>query len=141
MPLGRIFALILFVAIVFAGISSIQSMIETVAEAIVFSFPKLKRNLVLIALISIIYLGGIFLHPISKWGPWMDVVTIYILPISGIIGAITWFWVIKKDELLAEVNKNYPNKYGNTWYNLGRFLYVPLAIILCFIAIRYHISF
>ena len=141
MPLGRVFALILFVAIVFAGISSIQSMIETVAEAIVFSFPKLKRNLVLIALISIIYLGGIFLHPISKWGPWMDVVTIYILPISGIIGAITWFWVIKKDELLAEVNKNYPNKYGNTWYNLGRFLYVPLAIILCFIAIRYHISF
>ena len=141
MPFGRVFALILFIAIVFAGISSIQSMIETVAEAILYQFPKLKRKLVLICLIVIIYGCGIFIEPISKWGPWMDIVTIYILPLSGIIGAITWFWVIKREELLAEVNKNVGDKYGNLWHGMGRYVFVPLAIILCFIAIRYHISF
>lgn len=140
-PLGRLYGIILFLAIVFAGISSIQSMLETITEAIEYKFPKLKRKSILIVLISIIYLVGIFIEPISKWGPWMDIVTIYILPISGIIGAITWFWVIKKEKLLAEVNKNVGNKYGKTWYYTGKFIFVPLAIALCFIALRYHISF
>lgn len=141
MPLGRLYGIILFLAIVFAGISSIQSMLETITEAIEYKFPKLKRKSILIVLISIIYLVGIFIEPISKWGPWMDIVTIYILPVSGIIGAITWFWVIKKEKLLEEVNKNVGNKYGNAWYYTGKFIFVPLAIALCFIALRYHISF
>lgn len=141
MPLGRLYAIILFLAIVFAGISSIQSMIETITEAIEYKFPKLKRKPILLVLIGIIYLAGIFIEPISKWGPWMDIVTIYILPISGIIGAITWFWVIKKEELLGEVNKSNKGKYGNAWYYTGKFIFVPLAIALCFIALKYHISF
>ena len=141
MPLGRLYAIILFLAIVFAGISSIQSMIETITEAIEYKFPKLKRRHILILLIGIIYFVGIFIEPISKWGPWMDIVTIYILPISGIIGAITWFWVIKKEELLAEVNKSTRGKYGNLWYYTGKYIFVPLAITLCFIAVRFHISF
>lgn len=141
MPLGRLYGIILFLAIVFAGISSIQSMLETITEAIEYKFPKLERKSILIVLISIIYLIGIFIEPISKWGPWMDIVTIYILPVSGIIGAITWFWVIKKEKLLEEVNKSVGNKYSKTWYYTGKFIFVPLAIALCFIALRYHISF
>lgn len=141
MPLGRLYGIILFLAIIFAGISSIQSMLETLTEAIEYKFPKLKRKTILIVLISIIYLVGIFIEPISKWGPWMDIVTIYILPVSGIIGAITWFWVIKKENLLEEVNKSVGNKYGKTWYYTGKFIFVPLAIALCFIALKYHISF
>lgn len=141
MPLGRLYGIILFLAIIFAGISSIQSMLETLTEAIEYKFPKLKRKSILIVLISIFYLVGIFIEPISKWGPWMDIVTIYILPVSGIIGAITWFWVIKKENLLEEVNKNVGNKYGNAWYYTGKFIFVPLAIVLCFIALKYHISF
>ena len=141
MPLGRLYGIILFLAIIFAGISSIQSMLETLTEAIEYKFPKLKRKSILIVLISIIYLVGIFIEPISKWGPWMDIVTIYILPVSGIIGAITWFWVIKKENLLEEVNKSVGNKYGKTWYYTGKFIFVPLAIVLCFIALKYHISF
>ena len=141
MPLGRLYSIILFLAIIFAGISSIQSMLETLTEAIEYKFPKLKRKTILIVLISIIYLVGIFIEPISKWGPWMDIVTIYILPVSGIIGAITWFWVIKKENLLEEVNKSVGNKYGKTWYYTGKFIFVPLAIALCFIALKYHISF
>ena len=141
MPLGKLYAVILFLAIVFAGISSIQSMIETITEAIEYKFPKVKRKSILLVLIGIIYLVGIFIEPISKWGPWMNIVTIYILPISGIIGAITWFWVIKKEELLAEVNKSNKGKYGKAWYYTGKFIFVPLAIALCFIALKYHISF
>lgn len=138
---GRIFSIILYSAIVFAGISSIQSMLDTVADAINYEFPKLSKNKILTILIVTIYLIGIFIEPIAKWGPWMDFVTIYVLPIGAIIGAISWFWVMRKEELLEEINKGSNKKYGDLWYYSGKYVYVPLAIILCFIAIRYQISF
>ena len=67
--------------------------------------------------------------------------TIYILPLSAIIGAISWFFVMKKDDLMAEINKSSKKKHGDLWYYTGKYVYVPLAIILCFIAMRYQISF
>lgn len=138
---GRIFAIILYTAIVFAGVLSVQSMIETVAEAITSKFNNISRNVILISLMAVVFIGGFFLHPIAKWGFWMNIITIYILPISAIIGAITWFWVMKKEDLLDEINKSAKKSHGNLWYYMGRYIYVPIALILCIIAIKYQISF
>ncbi|MDD7305167.1 MAG: sodium-dependent transporter [Peptoniphilaceae bacterium] len=138
---GRIFAIILYIAMVFAGITSIQSMLDTVADAIHSGFPHFSKNLVLALLSILVLVVGIFIEPIAKWGPWMDFVTIYILPLSAIIGAITWFFVMKKEDLLFEINKSTKKKHGDLWYYIGKYVYVPLALILCFIAMRYKISF
>lgn len=32
---------------------------------------------------------GINMEPIFKWGPWMDIVSIYIIPIGATLGAIS----------------------------------------------------
>lgn len=32
-------------------------------------------------------------------------------------------------------------KYTKTWYYLGKFIYVPMAIILCFVALYFKIAF
>ena len=45
------------------------------------------------------------METINKWGPWMDLVSIYIIPIGATLGAISWFYVMKKDALLAAVNE------------------------------------
>ena len=100
-PMGRLFAIILYLAMIFAGVSSLQNMFEAVAESLLHKFPKLSRTAVL-AILCVLCLGiGIFMEPISKWGPWMDLVSIYIIPIGATLGAISWFYVMKKDELLA----------------------------------------
>ncbi|MBD9279065.1 MAG: sodium-dependent transporter, partial [Clostridiales bacterium] len=39
------------------------------------------------------------------WGPWMDLVSIYIIPIGATLGAISWFYVMKKDVLMDAVAK------------------------------------
>lgn len=57
------------------------------------------------------------------------------------IGAVTWFWILTKDQLLGAINLGAKKQYGNTWYNIGKFLYVPLAVILCLIAVIFRISF
>jgi sodium- and chloride-dependent transporter, putative tyrosine transporter len=138
---GRLFAILLFLAVTFGGISSLQNMLEAVVESIVYKFPKLPRKYVSVFFGIVLLAIGVFMEPISKWGPWMDLVSIYIIPIGASLGAIVWFWVLKKETLLAEVNRGAKSKIGNLWYNLGRYLYVPFAVLLCIIAIIKGISF
>ena len=138
---GQIFAIILFTAVIFGGISSLQNMFEVVAESLMHKFPRLNRTCTLVLLCVICFGVGANMEAIVKWGPWMDFVSIYIIPIGAVIGAVSWFWVIKKDEILDEVNSGASKRYGAFWYNVGRFLYVPLALLLCIIALSMHISF
>ena len=49
-PLGRLFAVILYVAMVFAGVSSLQNMFEAVGESLLHRFPRLGRKTVLVLL-------------------------------------------------------------------------------------------
>ena len=140
-PFGRLFATILYTAMVFAGVSSLQNMLEAVCESLIYRFPRLNRKFVL-ALMCIICLSiGLNIEPIYKWGSWMDLVSIYIIPIGATIGAISWFWIMKKEDLLEAINRGSAKPRGDLWYNVGRFLYVPCAAILCIVALFMQIAF
>ena len=141
MAAGRIFAIILYLAVVFGGISSLQNMFEVVAESLMQRHPKLKRNLVLFLIGIVVFAVGVNMEMISQWGPFMDIISIYIIPIGAMIGAVTWFWIMKKNILVAEINKGSKKKYGDSWYKLGKYVYTPIAVILCIIALVFKISF
>lgn len=139
--LGQVFAIILYTAMVFAGVSSLQNMLEAVGESLLHKFPKLNRTLVLI-LLGIVCLGfGIQMEPIFEWGPWLDIISIYIIPIGATIGAVSWFWIMKKDDLMAEINKSVLKPHGNLWHMAGKYLYVPCAAILCIVALVMKVAF
>ena len=133
--------MILYVAMIFAGVSSLQNMFEAVAESLMHKFPRLSRTAVLVILCVLCLGFGIGMETIDKWGPWMDLVSIYIIPIGATLGAASWFYVMKKDELLAAVNTGRGKMRGTFWYCVGRYVYVPLAAILCCVALFLHISF
>lgn len=140
-PLGRLFAIILYTAMVFAGVSSLQNMFEAVGESLQHKFHRLSRSWVLVIL-CVVCLGiGIHMEPIAKWGPWMDVVSIYIIPIGATLGAMSWFWVMKKEDLMEEINKGAAKPHGALWYNLGRFGYVLCALVLCLVALFMKVAF
>lgn len=138
---GRLFAIFLYLAVVFAGISSLQNMFEVITESITYRFKNLSRKLVFIILGLVVFFIGINLERIDDFGPYMDIISIYIIPIGASIGAITWFYVLKKDMLLKEINLSSKKKYGDKWYKIGKYLYVPLAIILTLLALIFKISF
>lgn len=140
-PLGQLFAVILYVAMLFAGVSSLQNMFEAVAESLLHRFPKLSRWAVLAILCAACLGIGLGMETISKWGPWMDLVSIYIIPIGATLGAVSWFYVMKKEDLLSAVNLGGEKPHGSAWYAAGRFLYVPLAILLCATALIFQIAF
>ena len=140
-PMGQLFAIFLYTAMVFAGVSSLQNMFEAVGESLQYRFPKLKRSVVLV-LLGVVCLGfGLHMEPISKWGPWMDIVSIYIIPIGATLGALSWFWIMKKQDLLDEINKGTSKPHGTLWYSAGRYLYVACAVILCCVALFMKVAF
>lgn len=140
-PLGRLFAIILYTAMVFAGVSSLQNMFEAVGESLQHKFPKLSRRWVLVIL-CVVCLGiGLHMEPIAKWGPWMDIVSIYIIPIGATLGAVSWFWVMRRQDLLDEINKGTTRPHGALWYNVGRFGYVLCALVLCLVALFMKVAF
>ncbi len=140
-PFGRFFAVILYIAMIFAGVSSLQNMFEAVAESLLHKFPKLSRTAVLVILCVVCLGFGLGMENISEWGPWMDLVSIYIIPIGATLGAVSWFYVMKKDELLSAVNTGSRRRRGELWYSIGRYVYVPLAVILCCVALFKHVAF
>ena len=126
---------------IFAGISSLQNMFEAVGESLQHKFPKLNRKMVLVILGALCLGFGLHMEPISTWGPWMDVVSIYIIPIGATLGAISWFWAMKKQDLLAEINKGTLRPHGNGWYLAGRYGYVLCAMVLCCVALFMQVAF
>lgn len=139
--LGRLFAIILYLAVILAGISSLQNMFEVVAESLINRFPKIKRSIALVIIGIFVFGIGVNLEMISQWGPFMDIISIYIIPIGASIGAVTWFYVLGKDKLLGEINQGSSKKYGDSWYKIGKYIYTPIAIILCLIALVFKVSF
>ena len=143
MPGGRIFGIILYLVVVFGGISSLQNMLEVVAESLLHTFKRWKRTPVITALGVLVFGIGIFMEPIAEtkgailggWGAWMDMVSTYIIPIGAVLGAFSWFWVIKKEELLDEINTGSKKQYGCCWYYLGKYVYTLFALLLCIVAL------
>ena len=140
-PFGQVFAIILYTAMIFAGVSSLQNMFEAVGESLQHKFPKLSRKMVLVILCVVCLGFGLHMEPIAKWGPWMDIVSIYIIPIGATLGALSWFWIMKRAELLDEINKGVNKPHGTLWHCAGRYLYVPCAIILCCVALFMKVAF
>lgn len=141
LPFGQAFAVILFTAVIFGGISSLQNMFEAVAESLMNKFSRLRRIPTLIILSIITFGIGVNMEAIFRWGPWMDLISIYIIPIGATLGAISWFWIMKKDHIIDAVNLGAKRKVGNKWHKVGKFVYVPFATILCLVALFLKVAF
>ncbi|MGN9163727.1 sodium-dependent transporter [Tissierellaceae bacterium HCP3S3_D8] len=133
-PMGRLFAILFFVSVVFAGISSLQNMFEVVGESLENKF-KLGRKSVLI-LLAVICLGiGIFIESEPKVGMWMDAISIYVIPFGAVLGAYSWYHVLESDELLEELDKGSKKVHGKKLINIGKYIYVPIAFAVLVLGI------
>lgn len=136
MPAGRILSIIFFLSVIFAAVSSLQNMFEVVGESIINRF-KLSRKVVIVIL-AIITLGiGLLIEPESKVGPWMDVVTIYIIPFGAVLGAFSWYWLLDKNKYMEELNQGSHIHRGEIFHNIGKYVYVPIAVLIFILGILY----
>ena len=137
MPFGHVLAILFFISVVFAAVSSLQNMFEVVGESIITRF-KMSRKAVIFLLAIVSLVIGIFIEPENKVGPWMDVVTIYIIPFGAVLGAISWYWILKKESFMEELNEGSKVKRSDLYFTVGRYVYVPLVLVVFVLGLIYH---
>ena len=133
MPGGRIIGVIFYVAVLFAGLSSIVNLYEAPVATMQEQF-KLKRGPA-VAVIGI--LGAVVALLIQPWtSQWMDVVSIYICPLGAALAAIMFFEVLPKEKALEEVNRGAKKPIGGWFIPLG-YVFIFLCIAALVLGVKY----
>ena len=133
MPGGRIIGVIFYVAVLFAGLSSIVNLYEAPVATMQEQF-KLKRGPA-VAVIGI--LGAVVALLIQPWtSQWMDVVSIYICPLGAALAAIMFFVVLPKEKALEEVNRGAKKPIGGWFIPLG-YVFIFLCIAALVLGVKY----
>ncbi|WP_051082137.1 sodium-dependent transporter [Terrisporobacter glycolicus] len=129
MPFGRIFAIVFFISVLFASITSLMNLLEVPIEAIQSNL-KLSRKLSVILVCFLAFLFGLFVENGDILGKWMDFVSIYIIPLGAFIAAIMFFWVIGIDKAKSEIESGSKKLLGS-WFNpMAKYVYVFLTLIV-----------
>lgn len=129
MPLGGLFAVIFFIAVLFAAITSLVNLFETPIEALQDQFGMSRKMAVaVIALISATV--GIFIESGDAVGAWMDAVSIYIIPLGALLAAIMFFWVCPKGYAREQVQTGREKPLGRWFEPVTRYLFVGITLVV-----------
>ncbi len=136
MPMGRIFAVFFFLSVLFAGITSLVNMFEVCSESFQTRF-HLKRKPAVLLVSAIIFGIGIFIEALPKMGQWMDTVTIFIVPIGALLGAVMIYWVLGLDSVKQELMLGRKKPLPKCFDFLAKYLYIFLsgAVVILGIAL------
>lgn len=135
MPMGQFFAVFFFIAVLFAGITSLINMLEAVSESWQKNFGLNRKVAVLAS--CLLSLGvGIFLEAEPKVGAWMDFVSIIIVPFGAVLGAISIYYVLGWDEIRSELEQGH-GSVSDLFGIVGKYVYVPFTIIVLVLGLIY----
>ena len=135
MPGGQIFAVLFFLSVFFAGITSLMNMLEACGEAL-SSTARLSRGMSLLLVGVVTFGAGLFVESLPGMGGWMDLITIYISPFGALLVAVCLYFVLGpgrvKDELALGGKRPGPA------FDLIARAYVLVAVAVWVLGIRYH---
>ena len=123
---GAIVMAIFYLAVLFAGISSIINLYEAPVAYIKERF-SLKRSLASIIINTLGLFVALLIQGIV--GQWMDFVSIVIAPLGALLAGIMFYWVLDKNKALGEINKGRDKSISPRFYSLGKYVYCSLTII------------
>ena len=135
MPAGRIFALLFFVSVFFAGITSLMNMLEACGEALTSTF-RLSRTVSTLLVGAAAFLPGLFLESLAGMGSWMDLITIYVSPFGALLVAVCIYFVLGMKGIRAELALGRARAPGRLFGITARF-YVFLTVAVWILGIAY----
>ena len=127
MPGGGIIAIVFFVAVTFAGLTSLINLYESPIATLQERFG-LKR-LPACAIVGAAGLGISLCiqHIVSEW---MDVISIYICPLGAGLAGIMFFWVLGKKVAEKEISKGREKKLPVYIIPLAKYVFCPLCFLV-----------
>lgn len=137
MPMGRLFAAFFFLSVLFAGLTSLINMFEAVSESWQTHFKLGRKTAVVIC--SALTIGvGIFMESEERVGAWMDFITIQVVPIGAVLGAISIYYVLGWSKLRKELETGMQKPLSRAFGPVGKYVYVPLTILVVILGFVFH---
>ena len=136
MPVGQLFAIVFFVAVLFAAITSLMNLFETPIEALQEQFG-LSRKMAVLIIAFVAASVGIFIENANIVGVWMDVVSIYIIPLGALLAAVIFFWVAPKGFAREQVQMGREKQLGAWFEPVTKYLFVGLTFVVYILGIFY----
>lgn len=136
MPMGRFFAVLFFLSVAFAGITSLVNMFEAVVESWQHKL-KLNRKVAVALCAAIALAVGLFIEEEGKLGSWMDFITIIVVPFGAVLGAFSVYYILGLDKILKELNLGRKKPLPKVFGLLGKYFYVPITILVFILGIVY----
>lgn len=132
MPGGYIVAIIFFVAVFMAGLSSLINLYEapiaTIQEKLHLGRKASCAIIAVIALVVSICIQGIV-------SDWMDVLSIYICPLGAGLAGIMFFWVCGKKYVETQVNTGRDKKFTDKFYPICKYIFCPVCFLVLILGI------
>lgn len=132
MPGGYIVAIIFFVAVFMAGLSSLINLYEapiaTIQEKLHLGRKASCAIIAAIALVVSICIQGIV-------SGWMDILSIYICPLGAGLAGIMFFWVCGKKYVETQVNTGRDKKFTDKFYLICKYIFCPVCFLVLILGI------
>ena len=132
MPGGYIVAIIFFVAVFMAGLSSLINLYEapiaTIQEKLHLGRKASCAIIAVIALVVSICIQGIV-------SGWMDILSIYICPLGAGLAGIMFFWICGKKYVETQVNTGRYKKFTDKFYPICKYIFCPVCFLVLILGI------
>ena len=123
---GRIVAMVFFLCVSFAGVTSIINLYEAPVASL-----QEKLGLKRVPATAVIHVIGLAaaLCIQAIVSQWMDVVSIYICPLGALLAAVMFFWIGGKKLVLESVNLGARKPIGGWYYPAGKYVYCASVLV------------
>lgn len=132
MPGSSMLIIIFFVAVLFAGISSLINLFEAPIATMEQHFGLSRRTAVSVIVGAALVIGICIQGIVSGW---MDFVSIYICPLGAGLAGIMFFWVYGWDFVHSEVKKGRDRGPGKWFCFMTRYIFCGLTLIVFILGI------
>ena len=134
-PFGQLFAVIFFLAVLFAGVTSLMNLLESPVEALQKHFGLSRIfSISIIGVITI--LVGIFVEG-TLFSPCMDTISIYVIPLGALLAGITMFWICKKGFARNAVQTGRNKTLGRWFEPMTKYVFCGVCILVYILGIFY----
>jgi NSS family neurotransmitter:Na+ symporter len=140
MPGGHVISILFFTGVLFAALSSLLAIMEAVVEAAIDQFSWSRRTSVLV-IGALAFLCGI---PLAinqgAFDKFVDLITVYLVPVGAAIAAILFFWVLGVKKARAEVNLGAKKPVGAWWEPVAKYLFVVVAVLIIGLSMAFRVG-
>lgn len=137
LPAGQLVAIVFFVAVLFAAITSLVNLFEAPVEFFQSQWG-LSRGKSVAIIGAIATCVGVLIENAEVVGTWMDILSVYVVPLGALLAGVMFFWVCGKNFVHEQVGLGRQKPIGKCFDFITRYVFVGLILITYVVSIIFN---